>query len=81
MWRWIMVLLIASLLVGCAARWESDTKRRSDFYADDRDCQVIAGSASQGIDPNNERTSYESCMWERGWRKKTTFWFFNPSDK
>lgn len=67
------------LLTGCAARWEHDSKRRSDFYADDRDCQVVSGGASQGVEPGRERVSYESCMWERGWRKKSTIWFFDPS--
>jgi len=69
------------MLCGCAARWEHATKRRSDFYADDRECQVIAGGASQGVEPGRERVSYESCMWDRGWHKKRTFWFFDPAEK
>ena len=67
------------LLAGCAARWEHSTKRRSDFYVDDRECQVVSGGASQGVEPGRERTSYESCMWDRGWHKKSSIWFFDPS--
>lgn len=77
--RHLAVMLALLLLVGCAARWEHDTKRRSEFYADDRECQVISGSASQVVEPGTERVSYESCMWERGWRKKQSFWFFDPA--
>ena len=77
--RKLAMSLALLLLTGCAARWEHDTKRRSDFYADDRDCQVASGGASQGVETGRERVSYESCMWERGWRKKQTIWFFDPS--
>ena len=77
-----MALLLALLLLaGCASRWEHATKRRGDFYADDRECQLIAGGAAQGLEPGRERTSYESCMWERGWHKKRTIWFFDPADQ
>jgi hypothetical protein len=69
------------LLSGCAGRWDHPTKRRSDFYADDRECQVVAGGASQGVEPGQERRSYESCMWDRGWHKKSSIWFFDPAEK
>ncbi|MHB8709820.1 MAG: hypothetical protein ACYC9I_13165 [Desulfuromonadales bacterium] len=75
----LAVILAILLLSGCAARWEHDSKRRSDFYADDRECQVISGGASQGVEPGGERVSYESCMWERGWHKKQSIWFFDPA--
>ena len=67
------------LLAGCAANWEHDSKRRSDFYADDHECQLLAGGASQAVEPGGERVSYESCMWERGWHKKKSIWFFDPA--
>jgi hypothetical protein len=69
------------LLAGCANRWEHSTKRRSDFYVDDQECQVLSGGASQAVEPGRERISYESCMWERGWHKKHTVWFFDPADQ
>lgn len=75
----LAVILALLLLAGCAARWEHDSKRRSEFYADDRECQVISGGASQVVEPGTERVSYESCMWERGWRKKKSIWFFDPA--
>ncbi len=81
MYRLSLFLLLGLLLAGCASRWEHATKRPSEFYADDQDCQQIAGSASMAVDPLKERTSYESCMWERGWRKKNTIWFFDPAGK
>jgi hypothetical protein len=77
----LALLLVVVMLSGCAARWEHDSKRRSDFYSDDRECQVLAGGAAQGIDTNRERVSYESCMWDRGWHKKRTLWFFEPTEK
>ena len=73
------LLLAILLLAGCAARWEHDTKRRGEFAADDRECQVVTGGASQAVEPGSNRVSYESCMWERGWRKKQTIWFFDPT--
>lgn len=79
--RLLLILLAVTLLAGCASRWEHATKRQADFYTDDLDCQSIAGGASEGIEPGRERISYETCMWERGWRKKATFWFFNPADQ
>ena len=75
----LAVIVALLLLAGCAARWQHDSKRRSEFYADDRECQVISGGASRGVEPGGERVSYESCMWERGWRKKQSIWFFDPS--
>ena len=75
----LVLLLALLLLAGCAARWEHDTKRRGEFSADDRECQVLSGGASRAVEPRNERVSYESCMWERGWRKTRSIWFFDPS--
>jgi hypothetical protein len=77
----LAMLLALVILSGCAARWEHATKRRSDFYSDDHECQVLAGGVAQGIDTGRERVSYESCMWERGWHKKRTIWFFEPAEK
>lgn len=76
----LALLLALVMLSGCASRWEHATKRRSDFYSDDRECQVLAGGASQAVEPGGERLSYESCMWERGWHKKRTIWFFDPAE-
>jgi hypothetical protein len=78
MMRWVVIGVCCLVMGGCAYRWESSTKRPSEFYADDRECQVVAGGASQGLTPGDDRTSYESCMWERGWRKKQSIWFFDP---
>ena len=75
----LALLLGLVLLAGCAASWEHDTKRRSEFYADDHECQLLSGGAAQPVETGGERGSYESCMWERGWRKKSTFWFFDPT--
>ena len=77
----LAILLALVMLSGCAARWEHATKRRSDFYSDDHECQVLAGGAAQGLDTGRERVSYESCMWERGWHKKRTIWFFDPTEQ
>lgn len=77
----LALLLALVMLSGCASRWENATKRRSDFYSDDRECQVLAGGASQAVEPGRERLSYESCMWERGWHKKRTIWFFDPAEQ
>jgi len=74
----LAMILALLFLAGCAARWEHDTKRRGEFYADDRECQVVSGGASQVVQPGTERVSYESCMWERGWHKKQGIWFFDP---
>jgi hypothetical protein len=79
--RQLAIGLMFLLLAGCASRWEHAEKRRVDFYADDRDCQVVAGGASQGVEPGKARVSYESCMWDRGWRKKRTIWFFDPVEQ
>ncbi len=79
MMRWVLVGVLAFLLSGCASRWEHATKRSSEFYAADRDCQVSTGGASQAINPRQERVTYEGCMWEKGWHKKRTIWFFDPS--
>jgi hypothetical protein len=78
MMRLALVGLLVLLLSGCASRWEHTDKRPAEFYVDDRDCQTEAGSVSRGIDPGHERVSYESCMWQRGWRKKQSIWFFDP---
>jgi hypothetical protein len=72
-------IILSSLLTGCLGQWEHPTKRRSEFHADDRECQVLAGGVTQVQDPGGrERVSYEGCMWERGWVKKSDFWFFDP---
>jgi len=69
--RQIIPLLLALLILcGCAFRWEHSSKRHSEFYRDDRECQALAGSASSAIEPGRERISYESCMWDKGWHKK-----------
>lgn len=76
----LAVMLVLMLLAGCAARWEHASKRRSEFYSDDRECQVLSGGASRVVEPGTERVSYESCMWERGWHKKKSIWFFDPAE-
>lgn len=76
--RWVLVGVLVFLLCGCASRWEHSAKRPAEYYADDRACQVEAGGADQGLTPGSERTSYESCMWQKGWRKKQSVWFFDP---
>ena len=80
MMRWLLLGLFVLLLSGCASSWEHATKRPSEFYADDRDCQAQTGGPSAGIDPSQERVSFESCMWQKGWRKKQSIWFFDSSD-
>ncbi|MBW2452109.1 MAG: hypothetical protein JRF07_07145 [Deltaproteobacteria bacterium] len=79
--RFIILLCVLLFLGGCANRWQHPTKRPSEFYADDRECQQIAGSATEAVDPRTERVSYESCMWDKGWTKKSKIWFFDPSDR
>ena len=81
MTRWFLLGLLSLLLVACASRWEHDSKLPSEFYADDRACQAQTGGVSAGIEPGTERVSYESCMWEKGWRKKKSIWFFDPATK
>lgn len=76
--RWVFLVLAATFLVGCASRWEHDSKRTSEFYADDRSCQSEAGGASRALEPGQDRVSYESCMWQKGWHKKQSIWFFDP---
>ena len=79
--RSVLFLMIIVFLAGCAGRWEHPTKRPSEFYQDDRACQSLARGATEAIEPGSERPSYESCMWERGWRKKTSIWFFDGAGK
>ena len=79
MMRWFVIGLMMLFVAGCASRWEHSTKRQAEFYADDRVCQGETGGPSQGIEKNQERVSYESCMWQKGWRKKQKIWFFDPS--
>lgn len=79
MMRWIILGLMMVFVVGCASRWEHSTKRQAEFYADDRLCQAETGGASRGIEKNQERVSYETCMWQKGWHKKQKIWFFDPS--
>jgi hypothetical protein len=76
--RWFLLCLCVLLLAGCSSDWVHSSKTTADFYADDTECQAITGGASMGIEPGTERTSYESCMWDKGWRKKKTIWFFDP---
>jgi hypothetical protein len=78
MLRWFLVVLCALVVTGCASKWEHSSKASSEFYSDDRECQVAAGGADRGLTPGSERTSYESCMWQKGWRKKQSIWFFDP---
>ena len=79
MMRWVLFGLFVVLLSGCASRWEHATKRTSEFYADDMNCQAATGGASKGLEPLQERVSYENCMWQKGWRKKKSNWFFDPA--
>ncbi len=79
MMRWVLIGFFALFLSGCASRWEHSTKRTSEFYADDRSCQAETGGASKVIESGGERMSYESCMWQEGWRKKQSIWFFDPA--
>jgi len=79
MMRWLLVGLFVLFLSGCASRWEHSTKRTSEFYADDRSCQAETGGASKALEPGSERLSYESCMWQKGWHKKQSIWFFDPA--
>ena len=79
--RWFLVGLLFVSLAGCASRWQNDSKLPSEFYTDDRDCQAETGDVSVGLDPGSERVSYESCMWGKGWHKKTTIWFFDPKEQ
>ncbi len=81
MMRWVLIGLFVFFLNGCASRWEHSTKRTSEFYVDDRHCQAETGGASKSIEPGQERVSYESCMWDLGWHKKQTIWFFDPVSK
>ena len=78
--RWFWLGLVSLLLVGCASRWQNESKLPSEFYADDRACQAETGGVVAGLEPGSERVSYESCMWEKGWHKKTTIWFFDPKE-
>ncbi|MEJ2520832.1 MAG: hypothetical protein P8Y91_10885 [Desulfuromonadales bacterium] len=71
-WRLLGVSLIVLLVCGCASRWEHATKPPAAFYDDDQACQALMGGPSKGIEPREERTSYESCMWEKGWHQKKT---------
>jgi hypothetical protein len=77
--RYLLLAGLLLLLSACASRWEHSTKRTSEFYADDQACQVASGGASRALEPGLERTSYESCMWDKGWRKKKGVWFFDPT--
>ena len=81
MMRWFLIGFLVFFLSGCVSRWEHSTKRTSEFYDDDRSCQAETGGASVIIEPGGERMSYESCMWEKGWRKKASVWFFDPGDQ
>lgn len=78
MMRWLFIGFCLFFLSGCASRWENSTKRSSEYYTDDRNCQAETGGVSKGIEPGQVRMSYESCMWQLGWRKKQSIWFFDP---
>lgn len=67
----LLMLIAVLLLTGCASCWEHDTKTTGLFYPDDRECQVL--SAGPGTWGQWGVTSYEDCMWERGWRRKPLF--------
>ncbi len=79
MMRLVLIGLFLLFLSGCASRWEHSTKRTSEFFEDDRICQAETGGASKAPDPVGERVSYESCMWQQGWRKKQSVWFFDSA--
>jgi len=66
-----LALVALLLLCGCASHWEHDSKSSGQFYTDDRECQVIGGGS--GAWGEGGVTSYENCMWERGWRRKPLF--------
>jgi hypothetical protein len=78
MLRCLILCVCVIGLSGCASRWEHASKSQSEFYDDDRDCQVETGGASKSIEPGSERLSYESCMWQKGWHMKKSIWFFDP---
>lgn len=78
MLRSVVIGFCLLLVSGCASRWEHASKRPGEFYADDRDCQAETGAVSRGLEPGSERMSYESCMWQKGWHKKKSIWFFDP---
>ena len=79
MTRLLLLCILSLFLVACASRWQHESKLPSEFYADDRECQAMTGEVSAGIEPGTERLSYESCMWDKGWRQKKTIWFFDPA--
>ena len=82
MLRWAVSICLLLLVTGCSSHWEHATKRPSEFRADDHECQLLTGGVNQPAEPGRgERLSYESCMWERGWRKTNVMWFFNPTPK
>lgn len=76
--RWLLLCLPVLFLVACSSDWVHSSKTTADFYAEDAECQAMTGGASMGIEPGTERISYESCMWDKGWRKKKAIWFFDP---
>ncbi len=82
MLRMLAVSVLVVCIAGCMPQWEHTSKRPSEFYPDDRECQMITGGAYQTTEPGRgEFQSYEDCMWERGWRKKNTIWFFDPKPR
>ena len=82
MLRCYVFFALILFLTGCSSHWEHTTKRPSEFRADDQECQLLTGGAFQSVEPGRgERLSYESCMWERGWRKTNTIWFFDPKPR
>ncbi len=82
MWRYLAFLFLIAVLAGCSSHWEHMSKRPSEFAADDRECQLLSGSPALTQEPGRGQwQSYENCMWERGWRKTNTIWFFDPGPK
>jgi len=80
--RYIILLFGLSLLSACASHWEHPTKLPSEFRADDQACQLISGGASRSLEPGRgDRQGYENCMWDKGWRKTNTIWFFDPKPR
>ncbi len=82
MGRWLVFMGLVLFVSGCSTHWEHDSKRRAEFRTDDRECQMLTGTAYQSAEPGRGMSlSYEDCMWAKGWRKANMFWFFDPGPK